>query len=96
MLDEWGLATPEHGSKLEKWQAERQRLEYRPNTQSDPLHVSFNSAGDLRFPRQVEIRPSFDMDRPWYVAVGVSFYGERERQAAREAATRPATQAADR
>lgn len=88
-LDEWKLASPEHTASLEKWRAERNSMGYKPNTQSDHLHVSFNSAKDLRFPRQVEIRPSFDMDRPWYVAVGVGFRGERERQ--RKAATRPVT-----
>lgn len=91
MLDEWEVATPEHASKLDKWQEERQRLGYKHNTQSDPLHASFNSPSDLRFPRQVEIRPSFDMDHPWYVAVGVSFHAERERQRARESTSAPAT-----
>lgn len=92
MLDEWGVVTPEYTKRLAEWHAERAQQGYQRGPYSAGLHISFNSTMNQRFPRQVEIRPSYDSNRPWYVAVGVSFYGERERQ--RNATSQPATEQA--
>ena len=74
LAEEWSVPFEPNQEQFDRWVAHRRKHGTLPSAAYSPGFAQLSGLKDARYPRKIEIRPSFKSDEPWYVKIVIALY----------------------